>query len=399
MREMSRRQVLTGICAAATGAAARLPGAGTQAGPAPGQAAGAAAGKAGRPAGRRAGSVLWQAQAGTATPLAYLDIVAGYGMVYASNLHGTDTNAGLICAFDAGTGSRAWQLSGQIWQMYAAAPDAVLWSTIAPGGAWATGQQVLAASSAASGRRMWSFYSGWPNISVSYTAGAALVGAYGTLTGLDARTGRRAWGTGSAIYIQELAVTSGTAYATGYDSPGMHPGPSWIAAMDPATGAQRWRLTGSTSSELLSLAAGNGVVCGSESYSSFDELLPTYALDASDGRKLWQVDTNSAVQAVSGGYLISADTPARGPTVLYGLRLSSGALAWHQALAPDVTFMTCDNQALYTGGPGNLIAALAAGTGKPLWSCRLGAPASAAATADGILYVSDTNATVYAIQA
>jgi outer membrane protein assembly factor BamB len=397
MQEISRRQVLTGICAVATGAAAPTFGTGTQAGPAARRAAGTAAGTTGRHAGRPTGSVLWRAQAGTATPSAFLDIVAGYGMAYASNLYSNGTGAGLICAFNAGTGATAWQQVGQIWLMYTAAPGAVLWSTVGPGGAWDTGQQVLVASSAAAGRRLWSFHSGWPNISVSYTAGAALVGAYGTLTGLDGRTGRPAWGTGSAAYIEQLVVGTDTAYATGYDTPGFHPGPSWIAAMDPMTGARRWRLTGSLGIQTSNLAAGNGVVCGSEAYST--SASPTYALDASDGRRLWQVDTNSAAQAVSGGYLISAYTPFRGPTVLYGFRLSSGAPAWHQALAPDGNLLTNDNHALYTGGAGNLITALAASTGKPLWSCRLGAPASAAAAADGALYVIDTNATVYAIQA
>lgn len=46
-----------------------------------------------------------------------------------------------------------------------------------------------------------------------------------------------------------------------------------------------------------------------------------------------------------------------------------------------------------------MITALASGTGKALWSCRLGAPAQAAAAAADALYVIDANATVYAIQA
>jgi outer membrane protein assembly factor BamB len=360
MREMSRRQMLTGICAIATGVAARTPSAGPRAGPAPGPAPGKAARKTGRHTGGPAGSVLWRAQAGTATPSAFLDIVAGYGMVYASNLDGTGAN--LICAFDAGTGARAWQLSGPVWQMYTAAPGAVFWSTVAPGGQFASGQQVLVASSAAGGTRLWSFHSGWPNISVSDTAGAALVGGYGTLTGLDARTGRRTWGTGPATYIQQVAVDNGTAYATGYDSPGMHPGPSWVAALDPATGIRRWRLTGSLNGEFLSLAAGNGVVCGSESISS---VAPTYALEASDGRELWQADTNSAVQAVSGGYVISSDTPFHGSTTLYGRRLSSGAPAWHRTLAADVSFMTCDNQARRPRRPRPLTAPCTSSTRTP----------------------------------
>jgi hypothetical protein len=94
--------------------------------------------------------VLWRAQAGTAAPTAFLNVTAGYGVVYASNLPGTGAN--LICAFDAGTGAKAWQLSGPVWQMYTATPGAVFWSTVtAAGGQFGTGQQVLIASSAAAG--------------------------------------------------------------------------------------------------------------------------------------------------------------------------------------------------------------------------------------------------------
>lgn len=145
-------------------------------------------------------------------------------------------------------------------------------------------------------------------------------------------------------------MDSGTAYVTGYDSPGLHPGPSWVAAMDPSTGAQRWRLTGSLHGG-SSLAAGNGVLCGSQTLPSPHDISSTFALDPSDGRRLWQVDTNSAVQAISGRFVISSDTPFRGSTTLYGLRVSSGALAWHRTLAANVSFMACDNRPYTPAAP------------------------------------------------
>jgi outer membrane protein assembly factor BamB len=59
-----------------------------------------------------------------------------------------------------------------------------------------------------------------------------------------------------------------------------------------------------------------------------------------------------------------------------------------------------DGRALYAGGASdNLITALAASTGKTLWTHRLSAPAQDATATDDVLYVIDANATVHAIQA
>ena len=107
------------------------------------------------------------------------------------------------------------------------------------------------------------------------------------------------------------------------------------------------------------------------------------------------------VLAVSGGYVISSNVgaPFYGRTTLYARHISSGAPAWHRTLAPDTRFMAADGGAVYVGGRGNLITALAVGTGKTAWTTRLSAPAQAAAAAGDVLYVIDANATVYAIQA
>jgi len=387
MREMSRRQLLTGVCGTVAGAAVAAPGAGiAMAGMTAWRTADAAAARA---AERVPGSVLWRAQDGPGTQGPLLSMAAGYGVAYASNLQ--DSGAGLVCAFDARTGARAWQLSCEVWQVQAAGPGAVFWSTVIAGGAFGTGQQQLIASSAADGRRLWSYDSGWPNISVRYADGMLLVSAYGTLTALDARTGRRAWSQPPSSYVWDVATAGGTVYASGYDSSGLRPGPPWLVAMNIATGAQRWRLTG----ELTGLAAGGGVVCVSLGPGMF-------AVSASDGRRLWQSDADATVQAVCGGFVISQDFDSGSESIatLRAFRLSTGALAWNRTLATYAQLMASASNVLYIGGgTGKPIAALAAGTGKALWTCRLDAPAQAAAATGDVLCVIDTQARLYAVQA
>jgi outer membrane protein assembly factor BamB len=65
-----------------------------------------------------------------------------------------------------------------------------------------------------------------------------------------------------------------------------------------------------------------------------------------------------------------------------------------------VSVQASGSKSVYVGGASdNLITALAADTGRTLWTHRLSAPADAAAAAGNALYVIDADATVYAIQA
>jgi hypothetical protein len=132
MREMSRRQLLTGVGGIAAGTAiGQAAGTTALASPATGRrAAATAARRAARRAGQAPGAVLWRAQAGTATPSTFLGIAAGYGMVYAYNVPSPPKRASLACAFDADTGTRAWQRPSLQPQPQAVGPGAVFWSTI-----------------------------------------------------------------------------------------------------------------------------------------------------------------------------------------------------------------------------------------------------------------------------
>jgi outer membrane protein assembly factor BamB len=338
--------------------------------------------------------VLWRAQAATATPLVFLDIAAGYGMVYACNVPAPPSRAGLACAFDAHTGARAWQRHAVQLQPQAAGPGAMFWSTNTP-----EGDAEIVASGAATGSTLWSFNSRQPNISACYAGGTMIASSYGALTALDARTGRRAWASKPTSYFASVATERDTVYASGYASSGGAE-PDWqLVAIHASTGAQRWRFTGITS-ELLGLAAGDGVVCGTQD--QFHRPTTIFAVDASDGRRLWQADSNTVVQAISSGFVISWDLASltSGRMTLHAHHASSGAPAWHRTLAANVEFLTSDSRALYAGGANdNLVAALAADTGKTQWTHRLSAPAQAATAVGNALYVIDADATVYAIQA
>jgi outer membrane protein assembly factor BamB len=389
MRETSRRQLLKGIGGIGAGVAVGAVGGGT---------ALADATAARRVDGKPPGSVLWQAHAGTATQMEFLDIVAGYGMVYACNAPATGATS--VCAFDADTGARAWQLNSDLYQLAAAGPGAVFLGVTVPGSGFTAAVGIVALG-AANGGTLWSFNSGQPNASISYSDGMVITNSYGSVTALDARTGRLAWGSGPNSYVPTVLAEGGTVYAAGYASGnGGMPGPWQFFAMNISTGTGRWRFTG-FSGVLSGLAVSDGVVCGSQ----WPAIQPPsmFALDASDGHRLWRASSNTAVEVINGGCVISTDLGAQtddGPTRLYARHLSSGASVWHRTLGKNVQLMTSQGGALYAGGGrDNLITALAAGTGKELWACRLSAPAFAAAATGGVLYVIDANATVSAIRA
>jgi outer membrane protein assembly factor BamB len=380
MRETSRRQLLKGVSGIAAGAVVGTPG------------------RSGRV--RRApGSVLWRAQAGTAARLGTLAVAAGYGMVYASNTpYG---KPGRVCAFDSATGARSWQSGSELSQLQtqAAGPAAVFSNANIQSGqsGWAV---EIVAWGAATGSALWRFNSGQLSALASYADGMVIVNSYGTLTALDARTGSRAWTSQVPDYFVFEVTDSGAVYASGNVSDGQGEARGWqLAALTTSTGAQRWRLTDGTS-VLLGLAAGEGVVCASQFPAH--GLSSIFAVDASDGRRLWQAHSNMdlGVQTISGGVVIGSDIlgPVSGPT-LYARHVTSGAPAWHRTLADNAMLLTADSEVLYAGGgPDNPITALAASTGKTLWTSRIGAYAVAAAVNEGVLYVIDANATVYAIQ-
>ena len=140
--KVSRRQLLAGASGIAAGSAVGAVGGGTAVvGAVTAQRAAIVqrAGDAGARMGtgqamRAPGAVRWRAQAGAATPLVFLDIAAGYGMVYAFNVMSPPSEASLVCAFHAGTGSRAWHgQHGQV-QPEVVGPGAVFWSTITDAG-------------------------------------------------------------------------------------------------------------------------------------------------------------------------------------------------------------------------------------------------------------------------
>jgi outer membrane protein assembly factor BamB len=270
-------------------------------------------------------------------------------------------------------------------------PGAVFWSTDS-----LEGIAGIAASRAATGSTLWRFNCRQPGVDAWYAGGIVLANNDGILTALDARTGRRVWGTKPSSYVDSVVAERGTFYVSGY--PDISGEPGWqIAAIHPSTGARRWS-TG-INSGLLGLAVGDGVVCGTEDQNH--RTLRIFAVDASDGRMLWQRNSNSSVQAISGGFVITVNLGSLtgSPTTLRARHASSGAQAWHRTMA-GVSVQASGSKSVYVGGASdNLITALAADTGRTLWTHRLSAPADAAAAAGNALYVIDADATVYAIQA
>ena len=330
-------------------------------------------------------------------------VVAAGGMVYAaSNVRG-DGDC-VTYALDAGTGHVLWRSDAAGPLPYAVGPGAVFGFRSVPGG---TSQVV--ASSAASGRALWTHdtghllanaATGWLRYAsgmVYIAAGLSvdIAAAQPSVRALDARTGRLAWTARLDSSWQLPVLANGVLYAmTG----------TGVIALNAATGTPLWR-SGGLANSFGAVVATDGVICcgGAGSISG----TPVFALAAATGRLLWHHELTPPQCAGSGVIVFSPAPGDDGQSILWARQARTGEPVWKRTVPQGFGVMNTFGGVLYynastsdTGTTGDgLLYALDAASGRPLWNYRASAPVSGLAGRDGVLYAADAKGNVYALQA
>ena len=410
MGELSRRQAL-----AAFGGAAVLGG--LAAGAFSAAHASAAVGGGAATRASRPGTLLWRQQGGPGGSGAFSGILAGNGMVYASN----SLQANLDCesyALDAATGRLAWRARGPL--PGDAGDGAVFGFEITDGG-----KAEVVALSSITGRTAWTYGVDrqWLEDGSYYDAGLGWLAYAGdlvyitsdnpdsapsqpTVRALDARTGRRAWTASPVNTGQDPAVADGVLYMVSNGR---------VIALRGATGAQLWQSAHIGAYNMSALWTVDGVVCGNYSLTSSSPALEFFALDGATGAMLWQIGeaqaaelTDSTVTATSGGMVYFSDyiinPQSSDSTMVWARYARSGKLAWSrnipgnpQLANGNTLYVTGTDSA--NGGNGPTLVALAAATGDTLWSYQLAADVNDVAADGDVVYAIDVKGSVYALQA
>ena len=299
----------------------------------------------------RPATVLWRSR-----PLVDGEYVLG--LVPAGGVVCVGDGFGNIYGLDAATGAMRWR------RTFRSNSAGYLPLAAAGGRVFAVGSGRVAALSASTGAQLWSvpaagvepgFPPRLPTYFVVYANGVVCVlGADGSIAGLDPRTGRLLWRRppASAGFGAGAAAEGGVLYVPEISSDG-------VAALDVRTGQPRW--TASTPSVASTLLVLDSVIAGTPTASpSYDAGSLTFALDKATGRPLWQANFDTATYSSIAG---------EGDRVYVHVDLLNGAAT-----------------------EGNAIYALAARTGRKLWyrafpSQSIG---GAIVAADGLLYASFT---------
>ena len=386
VHQMSRRQALsmTGGAAAAglvavTGCGA-VPAARASAGASPGRAASGA-------------RLIWRAQVAASTDEPVL--VAAGGLVYAGISGAADGDARTY-AIHAATGRPAWRTPGPAGpRPYAASSGAVFGFAVTGGGA-----TDVVATSAASGQTLWTHDAGplLDNAKVGWLAyaGGLVYVATGTtenntagqptVRALDARSGRRAWAVTIGTGPQAPTLAGGVLY-----TPDATLSTGRVVALRASTGTRRW-----TSAELggipgLLLVTSNAV-CGSALTTSGGSI---FALDSATGRRLWHREAAGLPMAATDGMVFLMPLSASQAT-LTAWHARSGQQAWTRTV-PAGAFAVASGSVAYLAA-GRTLTAVAASTGRTLWSYQLGADVADVAAGGDVVYALDEHGGVYALR-
>ena len=356
---------------------------------------------------RTRGSLIWRIRAGAGVSVGdslASSVVAADGIVYvASDVQGNGDC--VTYCIHASTGHLMWRSDGPGPLPYAAGQGAVFGFRSAPGG---TSQ--VAASSATSGRALWTrdtghllhnAATGW----LSYACGMVYIAAgisqdvtaaQPSVRALDARTGRLVWTATLDSSWQIPVLANGVLYATTATG---------IVALNAETGTRLWRSAALTKN-MGAVVATDGVVCCSDGGSISGT--PVFALAAATGRLLWH-DELTPVQCGASGIIVLSPVPGEGgQSTLWARHARTGKPAWKRAVPQGFGVMGTFNGVVYynvsslfdASAAGNdLLHAIDAVSGRPLWTYHVSAPVSGLAGSDGVLYAADAKGNVYALQA
>jgi outer membrane protein assembly factor BamB len=322
------------------------------------------------------GTLLWRFRTGAGGD--QVSLAAADGMVYANGV-APPVHTGVTYGINATTGQETWRTHRSAIKLGYAAGAGAVFGFLASSKVTNT----VAALDAATGRALWKYGMSQTLSALSCAGDIVYAQTPGPgLLALDARTGRRLWGltelASQAIADDSTYVSHKNGATTGR-----------LAALDGATGAERWQVN--TSQVLQPLVVADNVVCGLADGQ-------VYAFSSATGDPRWHTSLTGLeyplVPAVADGTVFFVRDE------VWALHARTGARAWTRgpARGQRLRALETDSGTLYLGMADGTLLALAAATGKTRWSQRLGSPVDRIVTAGKAVYAADANGVVHAFR-
>ena len=219
------------------------------------------------------------------------------------------------------------------------------------------------------------------------------------VSAIDLATGGTVWSAdlqpgfdrGGSVSGGGLALSGGTLYVT--------TGFGELIALDPASGAVRWR-------QRLDAGIGAPTVSGDTVY-IVSRNNQAWALEASNGRLVWQVPATTTEPLLSGAAAPAVTNRITvfpfGSGELAGTLRRSGAALWTTTVSggrsgaayANINDVTSDpvvvGGRIYAGNQSGRVVAIDAGTGSRVWTAEEGAYSPVLATGGDLFFVSDRN--------
>lgn len=320
-----------------------------------------------------AGTQRWSYKTGNAV---YSAPVVANGLVYV----GSDDN--FVYALDASTGTKRWSYkTGDTVEADPTVANRLVYV--------GSNDHDVYALDASSGIKRWSFDTGYAFPTAAVVAnGLVYVSSIlgGALYALDATTGDKRWSFQADSTLAAPAVSNGIAYAGSNDHS--------IYAIDAITGTKKWSYQTGDRVEFKPAVAGGLVYVGSRDHN-------LYAIDAVSGKKRWSYSMGdwawSSPALVNGLVCIGSNDHN-----VYALDATTGIKRWSfdtGARQPNVA--AAGNNSVYISSGNDFVYALDAATGDKRWSYQpgIGGILTSPTVANGLVYVSSTDGSVYALNA
>ncbi len=255
-------------------------------------------------------------------------------------------------------------------------------------------------------------YTTWGGVlsSPAIVNGVVYIGSEGDVYALNAANGHKLWNytTGGNSGVSSPAVVGGVVYIGSEVSAGSNGYVGTVYALNAANGAKLWNYTTGNYYNYVdsSPAVVDGVVYIGSSVGLALPPPPTlaiilgtvYALNATNGDKLWNYTTDSSVDSspavVNGVVYVGSEDG-----YVYALKATNGVQLWNYQTSGGVYSSPAVNQVVYVGS-GFSVYALNAATGIKIWNYNTGSfVKSSPAVVNGVVYFGSDNSNVYALNA